>query len=261
VHEDDLGPETLKKYTALLSDGQCRQLRAYAEAGDSLLDTFEISVYTDRNERRPDFGLADVFGIHQAGNVTGTNWIPGAEFRLPVKPVENPVLTAVPGYVAYPPELSYPPIPRTDEPAVVIREKGRSRLVYFPGDVERTRWRGGHTDLSRLLQNWIRWLSGGDAPVTIAGNGVIESFAWETGAGFALHVLNYTNPAMHKGSIRRFYPIGARKVRMKVPAARKVSRVELRRAEKDLPFRQTSATIEFTIPSIADYEVAAMYSE
>ncbi|MDP3000251.1 MAG: beta-galactosidase trimerization domain-containing protein [Bryobacterales bacterium] len=290
VHEDDLGPETLKKYsalllpnTALLSDGQCGQLRAYVEAGGSLLATFETSMFTDRNQRRPDFGLADVFGIHQARNITGTNgnayyarimrphpildgftgtnWIPGAEFRLPVTPVENPVLTVVPGYVAYPPELSYPPIPRTDEPAVVIREKGRSRLVYFPGDVERTSWRSGHTDLSRLLQNSIRWLAGPDAPVTLAGDGVIESFAWETEAGFALHVLNYTNPAMHKGSIRRFYPIGPQKVRMKLPAARKVSRVELLRAEKDLPFRQTNATIEFTIPSVADYEVAALYSE
>jgi len=46
-----------------------------------------------------------------------------------------------------------------------------------------------------------------------------------------------------------------------LPAARKVSRVELLRAEKDLPFRQTNATIEFTIPSVADYEVAALYSE
>jgi len=74
-------------------------------------------------------------------------------------------------------------------------------------------------------------------------------------------VLNYTNPAMHKGSIRRFYPIGPQKVRMKLPAARKVSRVELLRAEKDLPFRHANATIEFTIPSVADYEVAALYSE
>jgi hypothetical protein len=54
---------------------------------------------------------------------------------------------------------------------------------------------------------------------------------------------------------------GPRKVRMKLPAARKVSRVELLRAEKDLPFRRTNATIEFTIPSVVDYEVAAMYSE
>ena len=36
---------------------------------------------------------------------------------------------------------------------------------------------------------------------------MIETFVWETQAGFAVHVLNYTNPAMHRGWIRDFYPI------------------------------------------------------
>ena len=75
VHEDKLAPEDLAKYsalllpnTALLSDEQCRQLRAYVDAGGSLLATFETSLYNERNERRPDFGLADVFGIRKAGD-------------------------------------------------------------------------------------------------------------------------------------------------------------------------------------------------
>ena len=289
LHEDDLALEKLRKYSAvllpniaLLSDQQCSQLRAYVDSGGSLLATFETSMYTDRNERRADFGLADVFGIHRAGDLqgtngngfyarmmrphpildgfTGTNWIPGAEYRVPVKPVEDAVLTVVPGYVAYPPELSYPPAPRTDEPAAVVREKGRSRLLYFSGDIDRTSWRSGHTDLSRLLQNSIRWVSRNETPVSIAGDGVIESFAWETEPGFALHILNYTNPAMHKGYIRRFYPIGEQRVRMTLPQGRKVTRVELLCAEKDIPFAQTNRTVEFTIPRVEDYEVAALYS-
>ncbi len=44
---------------------------------------------------------------------SNTHWIPGAENRIPVAPVEAPVLTVVPGFVAYPPELSYPLQPRT----------------------------------------------------------------------------------------------------------------------------------------------------
>jgi hypothetical protein len=287
VHEDHLDAETLKKYSALLlpniallSDHQCRQLRAYVEAGGSLLATFETSLYDERNQRRAEFGLADVFGIQKAGEMQGTvgnafyariekphqilngfantNWLPGAEFRIPVKPVESPVLTVVPGYVAYPPELSYPPTPRTSEPAVVIREKGQSRLVYFPGDVERTMWRSGHTDLSRLLQNSVRWLLRAEAPVSIEGPGVVEAFAWETEPGFAVHILNYTNPNMHRGWIREFYPIGAQKVRMKLPAGRRVARVELLRAGTNIPFRQEGGRIEFTVPKIVDYEVAAM---
>jgi hypothetical protein len=289
VHEEKLAPEDLRKYsalllpnTALLSDQQCRQLSAYVDRGGSLLATFETSLYTERNERRTDFGLADVFGIRKAGDIigtngnaylariekqhailtgfAGTNWIPGAENRVPVAPVEGPILTVVPGFVAYPPELSYPLQSRTNEPAVVVREKGKSRLVYFPGDIERTMWQSGHTDLARLLQNSIRWVAGANPPVTIEGQGVIESFAWETQAGFAVHLLNYTNPAMHRGWIREFYPIGPQKVRMTLPAGRLVTRVELLRAGTDIPFQMAGATIEFTIPAVLDYEVAAMHS-
>jgi hypothetical protein len=291
VHEDRLQLERIGKYaalilpnTALLSDEQCQQLREYVNLGGSLLATFETSMYNERNERRADFGLADVFGIHAAGPVIGrlgnanpylarierphpildgfsdTHWIPGAEFRVPLKPVDNPVLTVVPSYTAYPPELSYPPAPRTDEPAVVLRERGASRLAYFPGDIEPTMWLSGHTDLSRLLVNAIRWLAGAPAPVSVEGKGLVEIFAWETEPGFAVHVLNYTNPNAHHGWFSEFYPIGAQKVRFRLPAGRRVTRVELLRAERDIPFHAAGDSVEFTIPSVTDYEVAALYS-
>ncbi len=291
VHEDKLAPEDLKKYsalllpnTALLSDRQCRQLRAYADAGGSLLATFETSLYTERNQRRTDFALGDVFGIRKTGEVIGTTgnaylarierrhaildgftntgWIPGCENRVPVAQVSAPILTvSTPESLCqYPPELSYPVQAHTDEPAVVVREKGSSRLVYFPGDIERTMWQSGHTDIARLLQNSIRWVAGANPPVTIEGDGVIETFAWETQPGFALHVLNYTNPAMHRGWLRNFFPIGEQKVRMTLPAGKSVSRVELLRAETTIPFRFAGGTIEFTIPRILDYEVAAIHA-
>ena len=291
VHEDKLALDEIARYSALLlpniallSDAQCHQLRAYVEQGGSLLATFETGMYDERNQRRPDFGLADVFGIRKAGAIvgtlpwanaylariershpivngfSGTNWIPGAEYRQPVAPVESPVLSVVPGFTAYPPELSYPAQPRTSEPAVVVREKGKSRLVWFPGDIERTMWRSGHTDLSRLLQNSIRWVAGADVPVTMTGKGLVETFAWETEAGFAVHVLNYTNPAVHRGWIRDFFPVGPQEVTMKLPAGRRVRRVELLRAEKDIPFRMTDGAIRFTVPAVLDYEVAALYS-
>jgi hypothetical protein len=291
VHEDRLQLERIKKYsalilpnTALLSDEQCRQLGEYVNQGGSLLATFETSMYNERNVRREDFGLADVFGIHAAGPVIGrlgnanpylarierphpildgfsdTHWIPGSEFRVPLKPVDNPVLTVVPGYTAYPPELSYPPVSQTNEPAVVLREHGASRLMYFPGDIEPTMWLSGHTDLSRLLQNAIRWVAGASAPMSVEGKGLVEIFAWETEPGFAVHVLNYTNPNAHHGWFSEFYPIGAQKVRFKLPADRRVTRVELLRAERDIPFHVAGDSVEFTIPSVTDYEVAALYS-
>jgi len=50
------------------------------------------------------------------------------------------------------------------------------------------------------------------ATVTIAGKGVIEAFAWETEPGYAVHVLNYTNPNLHRGWMREIYPSASQKV-------------------------------------------------
>jgi hypothetical protein len=38
-----------------------------------------------------------------------------------------------------------------------------------------------------------------------------------------------------------------------------VKRVELLRAEADVPFRMTGGSIEFTVSKVLDYEVAAIY--
>jgi hypothetical protein len=47
---------------------------------------------------------------------------------------------------------------------------------------------------------------------------------------------------------------------MKLPAGLRVTRVELLKAEADVAFRVAGGAIEFTIPKVLDYEVAAIYS-
>ena len=116
----------------------------------------------------------------------GTALLPGPESRLPIRAREGgpPVLTVVPYYPAFPPEMVFPRTPRTDEPAAVFRENGRSRVAYFAGDVDRTFWRSGSPDLGQLLVNTVHWLRG-DAPrpLSIEGDGIMEAFAWETEPG------------------------------------------------------------------------------
>ena len=287
IHEEDLPSDKIKKYKtlilpniALLSDAECDALKAFVANGGSVMASFETGLYDDRNAKRPELGIAGLFGIktlgaHQTrvGNgfmarierqhpllegFRNTDWLPGAQYLLPLAPVNDPVLTVIPPFVNYPPELAYPPIAKTDQPAVVVKEVGASRLVYFPSDIERTAWMTGNTDLARLLQNAVRWVSRGSQPVTVTGKGLVETFAWKTQAGHAVHLLNYTNPAAFKGYFREYYPIGEQQVSIAVDG--KVSRVELLRAGRDIPFRQSGGQVTFTVPSVLDYEVAALHT-
>jgi hypothetical protein len=290
VHEDRLELERISRYRALLlsniamlSDRQCEQIRAYVRSGGSILASFETSLYDENLRRREEFALADLLGISNAGDVVGTNgnayygrmershpildgfsntnWLPGAQNRLPLKPVQDPVLTVVPGFVQYPPELAYPPVSHSDEPAVVLREVGSSRLAYFPGDIERTFWLTGHGDLLRLLHNTIRWITRDEAVIHVDGDGLVEIFAWETSPGYAIHLLNYTNPNAHHGWLSSIYPLGAQTVSMTLPSGVKVTAVDLLRSERRIPFRLEGPLLRFTIPRLDDYEIAAVSVE
>jgi len=278
VHEDDLDPAALKKYAALilpnvalLTDQQCGQLREFARAGGGLLATFETGRYDTAGARRKELGLADVFGIAAAGEVQGpmgnsyyariverhpilagfeeTRILPGAEYRLPVKARLPQILTVAPPYPAFPPEMVYPRTPQTD---------GMSRRIWLPGDVDRSFWRSGNGDLSRLLQQAVRWVSRDRAPVKVEGSGLVELFAWETEPGFALHILNYTNPSFAKGWFRETYPLGPQTVRMELPEDARVKKVEALRAGVELRHRMNGRTLEFTVPAVRDYEIAAV---
>jgi hypothetical protein len=287
VHEDRLEPELLSKYRALLlpniamlSDRQCQQIRGYVRSGGSIMASFETGLYDENLIQRADFGLADLLGIKKAGNVIGTtgnayygriesqhpvldgftdtNWLPGAQNRIPLKPVHNPVLTVVPGFVRYPPELAYPPVPHTDEPAVVLREIGSSRTAYFPGDIERSYWLTGHGDLLRLLHNTIRWITHDECIVHVEGEGFLEMLSWETTPGYSIHLLNYTNPNAHHGWLQSTYPLGPQTIRMKLPPAVRVKSVELLRAGQSVPFDLKNQMLQLTIPRVDDYEIAAI---
>lgn len=242
--------------------------------------SFETGLYDENLQRREEFALADLLGISKAGDIIGTNgnayyariershpildgfsdtnWLPGAQNRVPIKSVPDPVLTVVPGFVQYPPELAYPPAAHTDEPAVALRELGFSRLAYFPGDIERTFWLTGHGDLLRLLHNTIRWITQHEAVVQVDGEGFLELFAWETMPGYAIHLLNYTNPNAHHGWLSTVYPLGPQTIRMMLPNGVKVTAVDLLCSDRTIPFRLDGSVLCFTIPGVDDYEIAAV---
>ncbi|MGO9642677.1 MAG: alpha-amylase family protein [Candidatus Acidiferrales bacterium] len=289
VHQANLSAEALAPYRALLipnaaclRDAECETIRRYVNSSGSLLATFETSRYNEWGEPRGDFALADLFGVHVAGDVSGpavnsymgmdrahpilesfqdTQILPAPEFHVPVSYLgtESTHLSFVPPYPTFPPEMVYPRIPNTGEPAAIFRELPSSRVVFFPGDVDRTAWRSGNPDLSQLISNSVRWLLGDRPPVaTVEGDGMVELFAWETEPGLALHILDYTNPNATRPFIRKFYPIGPLRVNFQVPAGKTVTSARALRSGSNLPLQHSAGAVQFDVPSVRDYEVIAL---
>ena len=75
---------------AALSNEQCAQIRRFVESGGSVLATYETSLYDENGERRPDFGLADVFGVSWRKTLDGP--IPNSYLRVEDSARRHPLM-------------------------------------------------------------------------------------------------------------------------------------------------------------------------
>ena len=168
----------LSKYRVLvladqecLDDEQMNLIRQYVNQGGGLVATEQTSVFTPWRQRRPDFGLKDLFQV-RAPRAGGRR---SGEQELEIPPVQNLIGQ---GRVSYIPEIK-PAIPKP--PAV--------RMTY-------QYW--------KLPLNWedlidqVRWAAGGkfslevDAPETLA---VVAEPVLQPGQPRRMvHLLNYDSP-------------------------------------------------------------------
>ena len=88
---------------------------------------------------------------------TDTNWIPGAQNRIPLEASAEPRADGCAGLRALIRRnwLTRPCRTPTSR-RWCCAKFGSSRIAYFPGDIERTYWLTGHGDLLRLMHNTIR---------------------------------------------------------------------------------------------------------
>ena len=71
---DALGISTLVlPNVGRLTDSQCDAVRRFVAAGGGVLATGETSLFDEDGQKRTDFGLADVFGVHATGSHHGSD--------------------------------------------------------------------------------------------------------------------------------------------------------------------------------------------
>jgi hypothetical protein len=290
VHDARLEAADVDRYrllllpnVAALSDDQCGRLASYVGRGGSLLATFETSLYDETGAPRRDFGLRDVFGVSFEGEVerrlqnsylaldhgarhpllAGLEDAPrviNATQRVRVRPLAgfpSPV-TLIPSYPDLPMEHVFPRGPGTDERQVYLRELGRSRVVYFPGDLDRTFWDVLSADHGRLLANAVDWATGEERPVTVTGAGLLDVTVWRQKDSLTVHLVNFTNPMALKGPFREFVPVGPLTVRLRLPEGARARRVQLLSSGATVAAEEAAGVLTVTVPSVRDHEAVAV---
>jgi hypothetical protein len=294
VHEALLTPDRVDRFkllilsdAAALSDAQCGAIRDYVNRGGSVLATFASSLFDETGRRRENFGLSDLFGVSFTGRIDGpmqnsylnlepdpsagrrhpildgfgdTPRIVNGVFRINVRPTSafpSPI-TLIPTYPDLPMEDVYPRVERTDTREVYLRDLGRSRVVYFPWDIDRTFWDVMCVDHLRLLRNAIGWAANERQPVEIEGPGMIDITVWRQRDSMTVHLVNLTNPMMMKGPIRDVIPVGPLRAHIRLPPGVQAKRVQLLTAGATPRVQTDGGVLTVTVPSVAIHEVIAV---
>jgi hypothetical protein len=73
-----------------------------------------------------------------------------------------------------------------------------------------------------------------------------------------LHLVNLTNPMMWRGPVREIVPIPGQKIALRIPSDRRIRRVHLLVAGRDVPYRTDGDIIHIETLSIGLHEVVAV---
>jgi putative glycosyl hydrolase-like family 6 (GHL6) protein len=294
AHEAFLTPDRLDRFklliladAAALSDAQCAAIREYVQRGGSVLATFASSLFDENGVRRGDFALADLFGVSFSGRIEGpmhnsylsldadprtgkrhpilnglegTPRIVNGVFRIDVRPAQpfaSPI-TLIPQYPDLPMEDVYPRVEHTTTREVYLRDLGRSRVVYFPWDIDRTFWDVMATDHLQLLKNAVAWAANEPQPVEIDGKGLVDVSVWRQRDSMTVHIVNLTNPMMMKGPLRDVFPTDRLRARIRLPEGLQPRAVHLLTAATDAQWMLSGGVLGVTVPPVEVHEVIAI---
>ena len=288
-----LDKEHLKSFRLLilpnistLSDSQCDQIKKYVEEGGSIVATFETSLYDENGNQRENFGLSGLLGVSYDRAVEGP--MQNSYLRLKKDPSTDsfhPVLkdledayriinaiyrvktvpdtdfpgpvTLIPTYPDLPMEDVYPRNPETDMKELYLREIGKARIAYFPGDIDRTFWQIMSSDHGKIIRNTIMWALNEEPIVTVKGQGVIDVTAWRQEKSMTIHLVNLTNPMMMKGPFRELIPVDA-DIIIRIPVNSEVKGVKLLVRDESPQFITKAGQIILSVPQITDHEIVAL---
>jgi hypothetical protein len=170
-------------------------------------------------------------------------------------------MTFVPSFPMFPPESAWMRQPRTDVPGLVVTESagGRGRVAYLPAEIDRRYAIDNLPDHGDLLANLVRWASGGNVPLEVAGRGLVDCELYEQPGRLILHVVNLTSAGTWRAPVEELIPIGPLRVKVQLPeGAAGVKSARMLVAEGALAVEVTGGWAAMELKTVLDHEVVVM---
>ena len=205
--------------SACLSDEQCAAITAFVQKGGRLIASSETSLFDELGYERNNFALADLLGVdfvgrcsageeHGVAYVAHEDWMEehagdlvcfyGRDVEVSLKPGAHAICTRSSlsadkddlkdGLSAYRPGGDHD----TGQPAVVVNEFGRGRVIYLAGDVGGAYMNSPYPPLMRFVVGLVKQTP---PPVEIDGPQALEVTAAHRPSGeLMVHLINNPTP-------------------------------------------------------------------
>ena len=255
--------------TALLGREQVAAVREFVRAGGGLICTHETSLYDEEGTRRPDFGLADVLGVHYR------KVLPAAERSLRIAAPQHPVVATLANRRSAMTSRwsrSKPIRPR-QSPILHDRKSASRRGPGHPGAPIWARSSGlpprpmvchaepkpGARPSSGCLPPRSAWVAREPAPVEIRANATVGVTLFDQPNRRILHLVNYRRDTQFRSD--EVGTIDQVAVRLGIPAGRHVERIHRLWDRAELPFQLAHGRATFDLDKLGEYEAVAVEFE
>lgn len=293
VHIGRMDDEAMASYKLLiipniraLSDSEAEDVRRFVQRGGSVIATFETGTHDEWGNPRSKGALDELLGIeerrpvmgpmeHSYGRLHGphpilaglekTKVTHNGEYVLPVKPAagtDGSVLTLIPSYIVYPPEMAFSTTGDSGIPLLLLTEgeQGEGRRVYWTGNIDAYYNRTNSPDYNRLMLNAVKWVFPDKQPAEVAGPGLIEMHLYRQENNLQVHLVNMTNPDIWKAPVQELLPVGTQTVRVRLNEGEKIaSEARCLVSERNLPVTIAGGWAEVQLNDLLDHEIIVFH--
>lgn len=275
IIEDDLSrfKMIILPNVSCLSEKECERIRKYVQEGGTVISTLATSFYDEYGNERSMPLLADIFGIISVEEIlkykNGCTYLKlegsdrikkglsseitaGCHTSLRCNFKEDSTVLAS---MYYPMAGSYAKFPVKKYPSIVLSNYGKGKSIYISGGIGETYFNNGINDLKRLIKNILTEYNESCFAVENAYETVEVEMRVQNGRNKALiHFVNYTGCMQRP--IDKVIPCNDIKVVFKT--YKEVSGVYTVYDKKKLEYSVCDDYVEFTVPSVDEYELAVI---